>query len=283
MVLFLEKILMYGCILLFFLIILSIVLRFYYLHQNIKNPPIYNLKKDGICVMKHLLSKSEVEKIKNYIETRKTMAAKEYIINSEKIKRKIIKLLGPDYKFHDYIFSIKRSQVHTCHRDYNGDFFNKEQKYPSYTIIIYLENMEKCLEVIPKSHENIYYNSINATDPTESVLCNPGDAVLFNANLIHSGAINEKENNIRIQMKISHKSDQKALYFYQNYNKELDKENTTSKWNKHFIKHITCQLPILSTFTQKYDYDVTKKADDKSSIFMKLFYGDAQFYNLKDI
>lgn len=274
----LENILMYSCIFIFFAIIFSIALRLFYL--VLKKPRHYNFKKDGVCVIKNLLSESEIESIKNNIKAGKTMVAKEYIINSEKIRKKIRNILGPEYKFHDYIFSIKRSQIHTCHRDYNGDFFNKDQKYSSYTIIIYLENMEKCLEVIPKSHEQLYYNVINATDPTEAVLCNAGDAVLFNANIIHSGAINEKEDNMRIQMKISHRSDQDTLYFYQNYNKELDKENTTSKLSKYFIKHLSCQFPILSTFTQQYDYDVTKKEDDKSSIFSEFFYGDSQFYNL---
>lgn len=277
----LETILMYACIFIFLAILLSVVLRLVNLFS--KKPTNYNLKKDGVCVIKNLLSESEIETIKNDIKMGKTMSAKEYIINSGKIRKKIKTILGPEYKFHDYIFSIKRSQIHTCHRDYNGDFFNKDQKYPSYTIIIYLENMEKCLEVIPKSHEHLYYNVINVTDPTESVLCSAGDAVLFNGNIIHSGAINEKEDNMRIQMKISHRNDQNTLYFYQNYNKELDKENTTSKWSKYFIKHVSCQFPILSTFTQQYDYDVTKKEDDKSSFFSELLYGDSQFYNLKTL
>ena len=282
----LQKYLMYACIILVSLIVLSIILRFYYIKMH---PPKsnYNLKTDGVCVIKNLLLPSEINKIKSWVQSNRSILAKEKIVSSKRIQNKIQKILGSSYKFHDYIFSIKRSQIHTCHRDYNGDFFNKTQKYPSYTIIIYLENMEKCLEVIPKSHESIYYNAINFTDPSQTVLCSAGDAILFNANVIHSGAVNQKEDNMRIQMKISHNEDQKTLHFYQNYNKELDKKNTTSKWSKHLMKHFSCQFPILSTFSQKYDYDVTKKYQntnqDNSSIFSKLFYGDSGFYNLKTL
>jgi len=264
-------------------IIISILLRVYHLHQLLETKKKYNLKKDGVCLLKHVFSNSEIENMKRNVEDGKTLMVKEYIINSKKLQDKIKKLLGADYTFHDYIFSIKRSQIHTCHRDYNGDFFNKAQKYPSYTIILYLENMEKCLEVIPKSHESLYYNAINLTDPTEPILCNAGDIVLFNANLIHSGAINIKEDNIRIQMKISHKTDHKTLHCYQKYNKELDKKNITSKWSKYITKHVSCQFPGLGIFTQQYDFDVTKKANDKSSLFSYLLYGDSQFYNLKQL
>ena len=281
---FFRNILTIVCFILAILIILSITLRVYYVYFKSPSKQFYQLKKDGLCVVKNLLSHRDIKKIKEYVENGRTLGAKEFIVHSTKIQRRIERILGPEYKFHDYIFSIKRSQIHTCHRDYNGDFFNKEQKYPSYTIIIYLENMEKCLDIIPQSHKNLHSNLFNLTDPTESVLCNAGDALLFNANLIHNGSINAKEDNMRIQMKISHKVDQKTLHFYQDYNRELDKSNTTSKMNKHFIKHVSCQFPVIGLFTQQYDYDVTKNSNQvSSSIFSKLFYGDSNFYDLKKL
>jgi len=279
----LQKILMYACFLLFTLILISVLLRFWYLYSQKERQKKYRLKKDGICVIKQLLTVREIEEIRTAIQNNRTASVKEKILSSSKIQNRVQQILGKQYQFHDYIFSIKRSQIHTCHRDYNGDFFNPGQKHPSYTIIIYLENMDKCLEVIPRSHESLYYNSVNWTDPTEAVLCNAGDAILFNGNLIHSGAINQKEDNIRIQMKISHIEDHETLYFYQNYNKELDKKNKTSKISKYLVKHLSCQFPITGLFGQQYDYDVTKKTKDHSSLFSLLFYGDSQFYNLKNI
>ena len=67
----------------------------------------------------------------------------------------------------DYIWMIMKSNVHICDRDNNGLFFNKNQKYDSYTILFYLEDMDSCLDVIPKSHLSKYKNLINLTDLTK--------------------------------------------------------------------------------------------------------------------
>jgi len=234
-------------------------------------------------VIPHLISDKEIQKYKDYIKNAKILHMKEEILNSETIKHRLNTILSPSYEFHDYIFLLKKSQIHTCHRDYNGDFFNERQKFPSYTMIIYLEPMEKCLEIIPTSHESFYNNAINITDNTETVVCKPGDALLFNGNLIHTGSINKNENNMRIQLKISHIEDHETLGFYQNYHKILDKTNTHPKWIKYMQKHISCQFPIVSAYSQKYDFNVV--SENKNNTFLKslysnIMYGDSTFYEL---
>jgi hypothetical protein len=42
-------------------------------------------------------------------------------------------ILGEDYVFADYIFSIEKSSVSTCHRDENGSVLNPKMQY----ILIY--------------------------------------------------------------------------------------------------------------------------------------------------
>jgi len=79
--------------------------------------------------------------------------------------------------------------------------------------------MEKNLDVIINSHKYKYLYTINITDPTKTVRIPKGSAILFDANLIHSGTFNKKSDNYRIQMKLTHKNDRKILNYYENYNK----------------------------------------------------------------
>ena len=278
------KYILYIILILIIIIVTSILLRV----NNNNTKQNYQLKTDGLCVLHNLITNSELKQLQKYLKHDQNLKIKEFFMKSHRIKQRIQHMLGKDYAFHDYIFLIKKSQIHTCHRDYNGDLFNEGQRYPSYTIIVYLENMKKCLDIIPKSHTSIYKNAVNLTDPTETVLCKAGDALLFNANLIHTGAINDKEDNPRVQMKISHTADHKTLGFYQNYNKIMNKSNSNPKWLKQVQKHFSCQFPIVGTYTQTADYNnVTTGSGTGTSlvgqIYSKFFYGDPDFYKLPDL
>jgi len=234
-----------------------------------------NLDKDGIILLAEFVTNDDIIQIKELINENKIKDVQKYIISSPNVQNKTTGLLGGDYDFHDYIFLIKRSQFHTCHRDYNGDFFNENQQYPSYTIIIYLEDMEKCLDVIPKSHLVHQEYNMNVTDHTQTVFCKAGDAILFNANLIHNGSLNDNENNMRVQMKISHKTDHEVLHFYNKYHKVLNSENETPTVFKHAQKHISCQFPILGEYMKQYDNnktsDLTPTNDPAARFFSSFF------------
>jgi hypothetical protein len=231
-----------------------------------------SLKKNGIALLPDFLTNSQINVLHGYIEKEETDKIKSFLLNATKAIPKIKSVLGEDYIFQDYIFFIKRSQFHTCHRDYNGDFFNESQKYPSYTIIIYLEDMEKCLDVIPGSHLNKSDYDWNMTDYTQTVLCKKGDAILFDANLVHGGSLNQKENNPRIQMKVSHKEDDTVLDFYNQYYKILNIENTTPFFMKQIQKNISCQFPAISTYLKEFDgnYRNSKTNSWFSSFFTPL-------------
>ena len=193
------------------------------------------------------------------------------------------KIGNSGYEFQDYIFIIQKSSIHTCHRDNNGDFFNENQKHPSYTAIFYLEDMEKCLGVIPTSHKTRNSFNFNFSDKVENMLCKKGDMILFNANIIHVGTINEKPDNLRIQMKITHKDDLDALGYYQNYNKVLNQDNMLPESMIRLQKNISCMVPYISNVTQK---EVANSSRDKEGsgyfqkIFSYFFYGNISFYDL---
>ena len=198
----------------------------------------------------------------------------------------IKKYTNDSYQFQDYIWLIKKSSVHTCHRDNNGDFFNKGQRYPSYTTLFYLEDIPTALGVIPNSHINKTDFGVNIIDPLVHFSCKSGDVVLFNANLIHVGTVNDKDDHLRIQMKVTHKDDRNLLNYYEDYNKILDKDNNLPKWIRKIQKHISCMLPVLSDNVQNVNIKSARGTTNGAEIgigqkiFSSLYYGDSSFYDL---
>ncbi len=267
----------------FFLLLFILAIASIFTKDKIRTTP-YNLKNDGCILLKNVLSPHDIETLVKSCKTGNYKKAKEYILQQSHIHKAIHKHVSKDYGFQDYILIIQKSAIHTCHRDYNGDLFNKGQENPSYTILIYLEDMEKCLGVIPKSHHHEHSHSINITNKLEHVACNKGDIFMFNANLIHVGALNEKEDNLRIQMKITHKEDVDILDYYEDYNKVLKQSNNLPKPLVKFQRDVSCMFPYLSTLTQT---ETKKNGVEKpqgwvTRTFSYLFYGNADFYNLKN-
>jgi hypothetical protein len=192
----------------------------------------------------------------------------------------------PDYQFQDYVWIIQKSSVHTCHRDNNGDFFNPGQKHPSYTMLIYLEDMEKCLSIIPKSHVNRYSHFFNTNNSLKNILCKKGDVILFNANLIHVGTINKKDDNLRVQLKVTHKDDIPFIDYYEDFNKVLNQDNTNPLFIRKFQRNISCMFPGFSNLTQSENIRSSRGSDNgvdvgySQQIFSYLFYGNKDFYDL---
>jgi hypothetical protein len=268
-----------------FILIITLIINIFFFKDRISSID-YDLEKDGVCVIPNVLSNLEIEKMRDLCKTKNYKQMKEILIKDLKLKNECLKRCGKDYIFQDYIWIIQKSVVHTCHRDNNGDFFNIGQKYPSYTILIYLEPMEKCLGVIPTSHLKKKSFSINITDQVMNIVCNPGDAILFNANLIHVGTINTKDDNLRCQMKLSHSEDIPLLGYYQNFNKVLNQPNELPLFLRHIQKRASCSLPIISDLTQSENIRTARGSDNGVDIgifqqlFSYLFYGNKKFYDL---
>lgn len=255
------------------LLLISLIIKKIFRKIN-KKKINYNLEKHGIEIIKNLLNKNDVNIIKNLIDNNQDMEVKYNLLNNTNIKNFILNKFGPDYELHDYISILKKDQLNACHRDYNTILYNKNQKYISYTLIIYFENIEKCLDIIPETHNSLYANILNITDFTTSIKnCMSGDALLFNSGLIHSGSLNKKKNNLRIQLKISHKYDkQNSLNFYEQYYKKLNKENKNEKWINQLQKHITCSFPLLDILTYKYDDNIKREENTNNNFLSKYVY-----------
>ncbi len=273
--------------LIFSILILFIILTGIFRKNKIeRSPEKYNLQKDGFTIIKNALSNDEIKTLKNYSDDNNYKNIKESIINNQNILSSLQKLSNNNYIFQDYIWVIKKSSVHTCHRDNNGSFFNKGQKYPSYTILIYLEDMDKCLGVIPKSHLDINNNNTNFKNCIIDLLCNKGDIIIFDANLIHVGTINNNNNNLRIQMKFTHKDDIETLNYYQDFNKILDQENTIPKELLKFQKNLSCLVPYIANLSQKENIKSSRGTSNGAKIstiqkwFSYIFYGNSNYYDL---
>jgi hypothetical protein len=268
-------------------LIIIIIISLYY--QSIIPKPHknnYDLSEDGICIIRNSLNTQEMNELVERCNNDNFRFAKEMIISNTNLKTNIIKETGQDYEFHDYIFIIKKSAIHTCHRDANGSMFN-DLKYPSYTMILYLEDMDKCLGVIPRSHKSNDYD-INWTNQVQDVICKKGDILLFNANIIHTGVILEQPDNLRIQMKISHKLDIPKLTYYTNYNKIINESNIMPIPIQKIQQNISCALPILSNYMQSDIKNTTKYTQDSDiplhhQLYSLLFYGKSNYYNLKNV
>jgi hypothetical protein len=277
-----NKIFLFIFIVLLILILKFIVYFVMYEEKLVSRDENADLKKDGYTVFKEVLSIKEIEYLTNLCDNDQHKEAKHYLMEHKKIKKLIEYNTNKNYIFQDYVFIIKKSAIHTCHRDSNGDFFNKDQKYPSYTMLIFLEDMDKCLGVIPKSHFDVNSFNYNAEDEVLNILCKKGDGIIFNANLIHVGALNSQDNHLRIQMKITHKDDIPAIPFYNQYNKVLDQENHMPFFLRKAQRKLSCMFPIVSTFTQTEIQEVAggQEIGIGQKIFSYIFYGNSNFYNL---
>lgn len=221
-------------------------------------------------------SENEVNYALTLIDLKKYRELQDFIQNSSSVKNEIRRHLGDDYVFQDYVLSLEKSAISTCHRDENGQMFNG-QKHPAYTVLFYFEPMEACLDVIAGSHKRRDF--VNISYPLESVRCTPGQAILFNADLIHSGSITRKDDNRRVQMKLIHKEDVGKIPQFDDYHKVADASKTNSRWYTKFVRDMSC------TFTGVAD--ITKNGQNMppwiQKVYKSLAYGGENKYSLTDI
>ena len=267
------------------ILLLWIIISAFFSKTPSYKPRHNNLDKNGFAIYNNVLTNDEIHKLNNFCLNHDYKTTKEFLLNHIALN-KIVKSIGPAYLFQDYIWIIQKSSVHTCHRDNNGDFFNEGQKHPSYTMIVYLEDMDKCLGVIPESHKNQYAYFIDFNGNLVDLPCKKGDVIIFNANLIHVGTLNKRDDNLRVQLKMTHKDDIDKLSYYQNFNKVLKKDNAMPMYIRKAQRNLSCMFPGFSNLTQSENIRTSRGTDNGANIgivqkwFSYLFYGDVDFYDL---
>lgn len=234
-----------------------------------------SLTEDGYRLLQNVFRPVEIRWMQEQMGMGNSDGLKRFLFGHSGLHNALVHETNSEYEYQDYLLMIRKSQIHTCHRDYNGDLYHR-LKHPSYTFIIYLHGMNSCLDIVEQSHTRFRYLPFS-TDPSKHVKCQVGDVLLFNSNLIHAGSlINKHQNNPRIQMKWCHKDDRSLLPFYEQYFKLLDEENTNTSTFNHVTKHLSCQNPfafeIGSKITNGESYHPPKW-------FTRFFYGNEQFLN----
>lgn len=261
----------------FILLILFVLLIFISFTGKKKVCENSSLEKNGYVLL-DMFNENDLNYINELWKNKETDKIKHCIHNHANVQKQIKNQIGNDYVFQDYVLLIEKSRIHTCHRDFNSPILNKNQKYTSYTIIFYMEPMENCLDVIDGSHK---HTGIYLTDSTCTVKCKVGQALLFDASLFHVGSFNDKPDNKRIQMKLSHYDDIDNIKIYEQYNKTLNKDTKIPQSVVAFQKHMSCQLPVMADLTT-----TAKNAETEStfsSMFSQVFYGDSNFYTLDNV
>jgi len=257
-------------------------------HLSINSDDETPLFRHGFHCFRQVLLPAYCDSVAALVKQGRYKEVKDTLLQNDRLKRLISSIDEEDngYVFQDYIWIIQKSVVHTCHRDNNGDFFNEGQQYPSYTMIVYLEDMGKCLSVLPKSHQDPNSYFFNFTQTLTDIPCKKGDVLLFNANLIHVGTFNEKEDNIRVQLKVTHREDIKHILYYEDFNKVLNQENELPLVLRKAQRSLSCTFPGISDLTQGENIRTARGSDNGVTIgpglqwFSYLFYGNKDFYNL---
>jgi hypothetical protein len=255
------------------------------LNTSIEDAPNF-LHEHGYCLLKQAIPQEQIDVWRAQCREGQYKEVKENLVKQPHLLAPLQKVTTSEYQFQDYIWIIQKSSVHTCHRDNNGDFFNEGQEWPSYTVLVYLENMEKCLSVLPQSHIDKHSVWVNWEEPMHDILCDAGDVVIFNANLIHVGTINQREDNLRIQLKWTHPDDIAKIGYYEDFNKVLNEDNQLPIPLRKMQRNISCLFPGVSDWTQGENIRTARGSDNgvdvgiSQQVFSYLFYGNKDFYNL---
>lgn len=182
-------------------------------------------------------------------------------------KKQVLQKLPPGYQFLDYVYTIEGCTLSTFHRDVTSSQYIFNTKYPVYTFILY-EHDGSTLAVCPGSH---------ATTPllvTRPIVLD-AKAVLFNCDVVHSGALNpEMKPRRAVQYKIAHHEDIEKLKHLRGIRKVKRGACEPQTFTDTFYRKMSL------TFSYVINHHLTPYLQNrKSNIACKLFGEDRCFYN----
>lgn len=182
-----------------------------------------------------------------------------YMVFKNFDKNIILKELPENYEFIDYKYMFKGCSISTFHRDITSSQFIFKTKYPVYTCITY-NNNGNLLAICPSSHKTTPF----LFEKPLIINGREGTTILFNCDVVHSGAINEfGENREAIQYKICHKEDKNKLKHLIGVNK-----NTIGKCNNSWIyEYGLRKISLIYPFVINHLFTkILQKRPEKNSI-----------------
>lgn len=184
-----------------------------------------------------------------------------------------LKYLPDNYVFLNYEYEIQGCTLQTFHRDVTSSSFYYKTKHPVYTLIKY-DNTGDLFTLCRGSHLTTPYVW---KSPEIINLKEKGKQILFNCDIVHSGAMNNlKEKRHGYQYKIAHKDDLKKLSHLQGIKKKSSvKCNKSIFYYDYILRKISlfCSYIINHLFTPYLqEYQNNNFNDIALFIFGKEFY-----------
>jgi len=210
----------------------------------------------------------------DYYKFMRTLEKDGYKVFRDFNKKLVLKELPKGYEFINYRYKVKGCSISTFHRDVTSSQSVFKTKYPVFTCITY-KNNGNLLAICPSSHKTTPF----LLERPLIIKGREGTTILFNCDIIHSGAINEfGENREAIQYKICHKEDKEILRHLIGINKTT-KGNCKNSWIYEYgLRKISLFYPfIINHLFTKLLQERPEKDGMLEKIISKFYIGD--FYN----
>lgn len=232
----------------------------------------FKIKDTGYTIIDDMLSKSDIDYISKEWENRNFKTI--YNLISDIIKDKLNR---DNYELIDYMYVIENSSIHTYHRDYTSSKNYNNLRYPSYTMILYLDDNNSGLHVIPKSH--LDNSMIYLFDYSLKLNVKKGSVIIFDANLLHCGDLYNNKKRKCIQFKIIHKDDISKVPHLQNFHVLINNQNNKIKFLKKIEMNFTRHFPIITDlFNSIIKNSFGEKKTFIQKMFSKLIFSNSDFY-----
>jgi hypothetical protein len=247
---------------------------FLVLYKNTREYP------NGYTIIPNFIPKNDVQEVIRDWDNKDYSSVKEYFLNPGKniqIRNNINRLLGSDYELIDYVYFIENSAIHTYHRDLTSSKSHNNLQHPSYTMILYLDESDTGLNVVPGSH--IDACGIYLIDKSKKLSFKAGTALIFDADLLHAGTASETVKRRVIQFKIIHKDDIVKMPHLQQFHVLIDKQNNKPLYIKHVETALTRHFPFAQDLfkeTIKTSFDEEKTPTQE--LISSLIFSNKDFY-----
>ena len=233
---------------------------------------------DGYIIIENLINEEELKYILYLWKNENYHSIKDYFLNNNMINKKIKDILSDDYELINYVYIIENSAIHTYHRDYTSSRVYNNLKYPSYTMILYFDDTESGLNIIPGSHDD--NASIYLQDKSVRLNVNKGSAILFDADILHAGsAIDIDAKRHCIQFKIIHKDDIEKVPHLLDYYVLINRPNDKTKFLKSIETGFTKHIPIfMDTFNESIKSSFVEEKTSLQKWISSLVFSNKDFY-----
>jgi hypothetical protein len=146
-------------------------------------------------------------------------------------------ILGHDYVFLDYEYTIRGCSLSTWHRDVTSGQCYWDTDCPTYTLIHYKHSGDM-VSLVPGSHNDFPYALQRPVD-----VVGPADTmVLFNAEILHAGMPNTNGSDRHaVQYKLAHRCDLDRLSHLQGIHTIKDERGKSSLpvWMESFLRFLS--------------------------------------------